>query len=272
MIWFYSGTNGSGKSLHVARDIYTRLRRRGHNKVICTFDVNVKAVKRCRGEVLQVPIYKLSPRMLTQYALKHHRLSGRPDQVEGQTLVVIDEAQRIFNPRDYDKNDRRAWLDWLPEHRKYGFNIILISPYDKMIDKQIRALFEYEVKHRKANNYGFIGFLLSVFHLPVFFAVTYWYGLRARCGSEAFLCLRRYTRIYDTFQRFGVGGDPLLAAGAGGAAAPVRGPATPAARVEQLRRLALMGDLIYVLGVLQQRKVLDDRERELCGFVGALHL
>lgn len=219
-----------------------------------------------------MPVYQLSPQMLTRYALKHHRLSGRPDQVEGQTLVVIDEAQRIFNPRDYDKNDRRAWLDWLPEHRKYGFNIILISPYDKMIDKQIRALFEYEVKHRKANNYGFIGFLLSVFRLPVFFAITYWYGLRARCGAEAFLCLKRYTRIYDTFQRFGVDGDALLAAGAGVAAAPVRGPAMPAATAEQLCRLALEGELVYVLGELRQQRISDAREQEPCRFVGALHL
>ena len=43
MIYFYSGTPGSGKSLHVAQDIYQYLQR-GKN-VIANFDINEKAVK-----------------------------------------------------------------------------------------------------------------------------------------------------------------------------------------------------------------------------------
>lgn len=251
MIWFYSGTNGSGKSLHVAKDIYRRLCRRGHNRVIATFDINIEAIKRFRGDFQQVDIYKLNPAMLTRYALENHVLDGRPDQVEGQTLLVIDEAQRIFNPRDYDKNGRREWLDWLPEHRKYGFNIILISPYDKMIDKQIRALFEYEVVHRKANNFGFIGVLLSLFRLPLFFAITYWYGIKVKCGVEQFVCARKYTRIYNTFQRFGAQGDPLSAVARGGAASPVGGPATTTADSGAQEREALVCRLVAVLTVMQ---------------------
>ena len=262
MIWFYSGTNGSGKSLHVAKDIYKRLRRSdsrngyNHNQVIATFDIATNAIKNFCGHFTQVPIYDLTPAMLTKYALQHHKLDGNPNLVEGQTMVVIDEAQRIFNPRDYDKNGRREWLDWLPEHRKYGFNIIMISPYDKMIDKQIRALFEYEVKHRKANNFGFIGLLLSLFHMPVFFAINYWYGVKTKNGVETFLASRKYTRIYNTFQRFGHDGDPLAARTADGAAAPVRGPVpgrTDSANTEEGKRLLVL-ELVQVLRQVEQRK------------------
>ena len=255
MIWFYSGTNGSGKSMHVAREIYKRLQRRNaHSGVIATFDIATENIKHCRGNFTKVNIYKLTPAFLTQYALKNHVLDGRPDQVEGQTLLVIDEAQRIFNPRDYDKNGRREWLDWLPEHRKYGYNIILISPYDKMIDKQIRALFEYEVKHRKANNFGFIGLLLSLFRVPVFFAISYWYGVKTKCGVETFIASRKYGNIYNTFQRFGQDGDPLAVSAAGGAASPVGGPATAEtaqAPPTDPKRLAVV-ELISVLSQIAE--------------------
>ena len=39
MIYFYSGTPGSGKSLHVAKDIYTKLFINKGN-VIANFDIN----------------------------------------------------------------------------------------------------------------------------------------------------------------------------------------------------------------------------------------
>lgn len=231
MVWFYSGTNGSGKSLHVAKDIYNRLRRiNRHNNVIATFDIATDKIKKCKGKFTLKSIYDLNPKYLIDYAFEHHELDGRPDDVKGQTLLIIDEAQRIFNPRDYDQKGRRAWLDWLPEHRKYGFTIIMISPYDKMIDKQIRALFEYEVVHRKANNFGFIGFLLSLFHIKLFFAITYWYGIKAKCGVENITTSKKYTSIYNTLQRFGKEKPPTPVAAAGGAESPVGGPATAATK------------------------------------------
>ena len=44
MIYFYSGTPGSGKSLHVARDIMSKLRRKEKNNVICNFPINTDLV------------------------------------------------------------------------------------------------------------------------------------------------------------------------------------------------------------------------------------
>lgn len=234
MVWFYSGTNGSGKSIHAAKDIYNRMRRKNHNSVISTFDISKEKIKGCRGKFTKINIYDLSPEFLSNYAFENHVLEGNPDDVEGQTLVIIDEAQRIFNPRDYDAKGRRAWLDWLPEHRKYGYTFIIISPFDKMIDKQIRSLFEYEVIHRKANNFGFIGFLLSLFRLKVFFAITYWYGVKTKCGLESVFALKKYTSIYNTLQRFGKEKTSVNVAADGGAESPVGGPATDATLTEEV--------------------------------------
>ena len=71
---------------------------------------------------------------------------------EGQTLVVIDECQIIFNCRDFGRKDRNAWVTFFAQHRKLGFNVILITQSDRMLDRQIRSLVEEEVKHRKLNN------------------------------------------------------------------------------------------------------------------------
>lgn len=37
----------------------------------------------------------------------------------------------------------------------------MIAQADRMIDRQIRALIETETKHRKLNNYGFGGMVLT---------------------------------------------------------------------------------------------------------------
>jgi len=149
-ISLYTGTPGSGKSFHAAKDIEHRMRRGG--TLICNFPVNTGFVKKCRAQVEYWDNSELTAERLVAYALEHHKIGK-----EGQALVVIDECQIIFNCRDFGRKDRNAWVTFFSQHRKLGFNIILITQSDRMLDKQIRSLVEDEVKHRKLNNYGFGG-------------------------------------------------------------------------------------------------------------------
>lgn len=66
-------------------------------------------------------------------------------------------------------------------------------------DRQIRSLFEYDVRHRKVNNFKF-GKLMPV---STFVAVTYWYGVKERVGCEFFTYRKKFGRIYDTYNYFG---------------------------------------------------------------------
>ena len=43
-------------------------------------------------------------------------------------------------------------MTFFSQHRKLGFNIILITQSDRMLDKQIRSLVEDEVKHALDDN------------------------------------------------------------------------------------------------------------------------
>ena len=224
-IWLYTGTPGSGKSYHAAKDIVNRLKRSGG--LICNFPINesVLPAKRRKSHVEYWDNSELSAARLVLYALEHHKVG-----VEGQTLVVIDECQILFNCRDFGRKDRNAWVTMFAQHRKLGFKFILIAQDDRMIDKQIRALVETEVKHRKLNNYGFGGFLISLFHMTWFISIDYWYGgNKLRLGSQIFAYRKKYASVYDSFQLFAdmvstggavcAGGGTALAVGPQGTAA-----------------------------------------------------
>ena len=76
------------------------------------------------------------------------------------------------------------------------FNVILIAQSDKMLDKQIRSLIEYDVKHIKMNNGSF-------FFLPTsFLAVEKWYGQRMKLGSQVIWYHKRIAALYDSYALF----------------------------------------------------------------------
>lgn len=202
LIYLYSGTPGSGKSLHAAKDIYMKIKIRKQN-VIANFNINDNVFNnnpvwrtkpRDLGKFLYVDNSQLSVPLLIEYSKRHHKANK-----EGQTLLIIDECQVHFNPREFQKSDRLEWNNFFSQHRKLGFNIILISQNDRLIDRQIRANLEYNVIHRKINNFKFG----QLFPMKVFVAVTYWYGVRERMGMEMFLYNKKWgANFYDSYKMF----------------------------------------------------------------------
>ena len=187
-----TGTPGSGKSYSMAYNI-RRLLLRGRN-VISTVNINIEHVtkngKLTIGDFQYINIYDLTPEVLERYALRNHD-KGQ----ESQTYVFIDECQLIFNSRDYAKVGRRDWLVFFTSHRHYGFEFFLITQHDEMVDKQIRALVEHEIRHRKLNN--FLWFL----PVTIFVAVETWYGnsKTLKIRSEFIRYRRGIAKMYDSY-------------------------------------------------------------------------
>lgn len=198
MIYLYSGTPGSGKSLHVARVIYYTLLR--NKPVICNFPINTQEVKRPERFTF-VDNLDLNPEMLMSYSRQH--FDGRPVR-EGEITLVIDECQMIFNARSWDAKGREAWNKFFTLHRHFGYDIILIAQFDRMIDRQIRSLIEYEQVHRKVTNLGWRGWLLCALMLSptLFVSVKMWYPMKERIGSEFFKAKKKYYQLYDTYAIF----------------------------------------------------------------------
>lgn len=198
MIYLYSGTPGSGKSLHTARVIYYSLKR--GCPVIANFSINLDKIKGKKSEFVKKDNSDLTPSFLIEYARNYFH--GKPIK-ESSLLLVIDECQLMFNAREWNIKGRSDWLSFFTQHRKYGYDIILVAQFDRMIDRQIRALIEYEQIHRKVSNFGIKGKIFSLCAGGnLFVSVKVWYPMKEKVGSEFFKAHKRYYSLYDTFGSF----------------------------------------------------------------------
>lgn len=199
MISLYSGTPGSGKSLHLAERLFYRLR--SGKAVIANFALKLEKIH--KKKIL--PFTYISNENLTPYNLikfSYDFFKGKRIR-EGEILLVIDEAQILFSNRSWNDSRRPAWLSFFSQHRKYGYEIIMVAQFDGMIDRQIRSLIEYNLIHRKASNFGVGGKFISLFGLgKLFVAVKVWYPLGEKVGSEFFRAKRKFYHIYDTYYNF----------------------------------------------------------------------
>lgn len=218
MIVLYSGTPGSGKSLDCARTIYNWCRKK--KPILCNFPINEKNIKlRGKKDIRFISNDQLDPDNLVEIAREHFH--GRPMK-ENAILLIIDEAQLLFNARDWNAKGRDRWNWFFTMHRHFGYFIILCAQFDRMLDRQVRSLVEYEYIHRKVNNLGWKGLLLSCLMLSpfnLFVKVRMWYPMKEKVDSEFYKARPRYYRIYDTYQLLDAPGT----SGSGGAGAPRNG-------------------------------------------------
>lgn len=199
MIYLYSGTPGSGKSLHQASDLYYWLR--NGKPAITNFDIETGIID-TKKEILHYYADNsvLSPEFLIkvgQIYFKNHKFK------EGAIRVYIDECQLLFNAREWNTKGRKEWLSFFTQHRKYGYDIYLVAQFDRMIDRQIRSLIEYEVIHRKVKNFGKWGFVFNTLAGGnLFVAVKIWYPMKEKISSEFFKGNKRYFSLYNTYNTF----------------------------------------------------------------------
>lgn len=191
MIKCYTGVPGSGKSLHSIRLILAYLKA-GKN-VIANFPIKVSQVKHMNGRYFYVENQDLTVDFLRSFARLFHE-----EERENQTLIMLDEASVKFNCREFSVKDRLPFCSFFAQHRKYGFEVVLITQNLRQIDRQIRDLCEIEVVHRKLNNFS----LWSVLPFPLFVAVERNVTIREKNGHEFFLYSRKVGNLYDTFYDF----------------------------------------------------------------------
>lgn len=222
MIFLFSGTPGSGKSLHAADIVYHRLKL--GKPVITNYPLSVDSCRTYKNRKVQhiethnhyskkgekmlpwvkdkeTDTYALTPEFLVAYSRKYF---GNRKVVEDEILLCIDEAQLMFNARQWSMAGRDKWNSFFSNHRKFGYKIILMAQFDRMLDSQIRSLIEYEVVHRKLLNFGWRGLLLSALFLSprMHVAVKVWYPMREKVGSEFFKFKKFYSKMYDTYRDF----------------------------------------------------------------------
>ena len=211
MITLYSGNPRSGKSLHLAQTALWWLKT-GHN-VISNFEINEEMlmvnkisfhikrpfirIEKVRSSKVGKFIYLENQEMQVDYFIKFDK-ENHKRRVEDQTLICIDESQLKFNCREYGMKGRMEWVNFFLQHGKIGYYIILVASFDRLIDRQIRSLVEYQIKHRCVNNYKFGRF----FPLKTFVAIQYWYGTKDKVCTDFFVFKNKDKKIYDSYKMF----------------------------------------------------------------------
>lgn len=203
-IHVYTGTPGSGKSLHCASEIRFSLTRKYPRPVIANFPLSDTApvTDEQREYYHYVPNEDMSARSIERIADEFWRDSGRAFREDYITLA-IDECQLLFNARSWSQSSRMSYLEFLSQSRKYGVKVVLIAQATKMIDNQFRMLIEVEHNHRRIASMGPVGALLAA---PLggrsFLIVRYLYQCNERLGMEYFRGTRRDMLMYDSYARF----------------------------------------------------------------------
>ena len=204
----YTGFPGSGKSYAATRDGTLVADSMTNKYVIANFPIKAKRkffhfLKKKEEDKYNNPrwIYKTNEELTVRYLVNKSKKMGWIGK-EGSCLVIFDEASIPFNSRDWSKSDRLDWVKFLSQHRKFGYDFIMITQDANMIDKQIRALAEYETVFRKLNNSSFLRWL-SIFRVSVFMGARYWNGMKyGRAKAQFYMYKKSVADRYDTSNLF----------------------------------------------------------------------
>ena len=202
MITAFTGVPGGGKSLHAAQEILDAVTKKGI-PVIANFDVNrpmfdkVLLKRKEMGKFENWKNTELSPSRLIEFSQKHYETH---EFSENGILLVIDEAQLLFNARTWTDKLRADWVYFFTNSRHFGYRVILICQFLEMLDKQIRSVIEIQVKHRNMANFGLAGRIISLLvGGKLFVCVTYYCGLSQRVGVQYVLGRRHLYHFYDSY-------------------------------------------------------------------------
>ena len=211
-IRLYSGFVGSGKS-YAAVKIGTEIAdaKLGKRFVIANFPVTKKKTLwsrfRKKKELNSRWIYKTNEELTPEFLIKISIEKGW-NKKESSALVIFDEASIPFNSRSWNAKDRMDWIKFLTQSRKFGYDFIYITKDAKMLDKQIRALCEYEVQHKKLNSMMYFSWL-SLFRITLFAGIEFWNGMNGKGSLRLYIYRKKVADRYDTLNLFDYGKDVI---------------------------------------------------------------
>jgi hypothetical protein len=203
MIYLISGPPGNGKSFYAIRAATKALE---EGKVVAG---NVELVqdwpRRLARHNWAWWIRWLRRRRFLAVAADHYhftedlaelaaiRLHGKG---EGRGLMILDEGHNWMNARSWSADDRREIVRFFSQHRKLGWDVLLIAQHPEMIDKQVRNLVEYNVYLRNLKKARWAG--IPIFPFNLFLAVWCWHSAQRTVVKREVFPLSWRKGLYDT--------------------------------------------------------------------------
>lgn len=155
MIYIYMGKIGDGKTYHVVVNEIVPAVRRGR-RVYHNIDglgegmAMRRLMEKTDKAEHEIKLTKIESkdewRELLQLDLDDKE--GKSLRLERDSLVVVDEAQMIYDSRDF-KNTTKTFLTLLEYHRHFGLDFVFITQNVTRLEKAIRGLTNecYQVKN-----------------------------------------------------------------------------------------------------------------------------
>lgn len=219
MIQLYSGTPGSGKSLHTAHEIKNKLREGKYVISTCFIDTSLCFLNKFQewwfnktGKNLKkkhdvreknffyIDIKEITPDYLYRFAAQHH-VFGK----EHQTIVYLDECVAIFAPTVIGNDVKRwnEWEDFFRKHRHLGYDVILVPQASKLISRKCIEYCEFDVRHFNRKHHGNLGFFLSLICGGLFSYSVRWRGTKEKPIEQGFFTYKRlYGSMYNSYSMF----------------------------------------------------------------------
>jgi zona occludens toxin len=154
MIIFYEGVPGSGKSYDAIVKIVANLKkgRKVYTNIDGVENVKCKEMIKC---MTGLDDFDIDEKLIV---LERDQVFHFWDFVTPGSFVVIDEAQKFFNSRDWQKEENRRCADWCSTHRHEGYDALFLTQKIEKVDTQVRTLTEWTYRYKKVN---FVGNLIN---------------------------------------------------------------------------------------------------------------
>jgi len=226
----WSGTPGSGKSLHVAKDIRDNLRCGKYVISTCNIDTDLCFMNKLQEFIFNVTKGKLrltnrhderakhfsyvpnefmTVEYLYDFAARYH-IAGK----EKQTYLYLDECVALFSPTVIGDNKElwNKWDNFFRLHRHLGYEIILVPQSKRLISRKVIEYAETEVKHYNRKYQGNFGFFLSLFLGGLFSYKVCWRGDKVPIEQHFFTYKPFYGQMYNSYSMFDTVLSPYKAA------------------------------------------------------------
>lgn len=124
---------------------------------------------------------------------------------EKNGIIVLDEASKYFNSRDYADKNRKPLLDWLIHSGKLGWDVYYQMQGLIQVDKQLRETqVEYHIAVKNTSKWPipFLSPFLRLFGINLRFPKMHVGIMRHGCAPDALLVERKWYRAKDLYNAY----------------------------------------------------------------------
>lgn len=194
MISVYTGFPGSGKSLHAVSLIYAHVK--GKAMVYTNIDL---------AGFGNNPYFEYHDFTWFEKVENVKNCASAHFHDKVKTLFVIDEAQVLFDSRNWNTYGRKEWNIFFSMHRHYKCDIVLVTQSFQNLDKRIRANIEFQCQHVNIKNATKLSHMFLQFFPDFMFLSNKFYANTKEllCSSWIF-ARKKYIKLYNTYDRVGL--------------------------------------------------------------------